>query len=174
MPATRKPRIGATIDGLSTFSTTPSQSTTFVPPPSAIAAPPIPPTSACELDEGRPSPHVTRFQTIAPTRPAVTIGSVNAPGSMIFEPIVAATLIETNAPRKLSAPASTTARRGEIERVATAVAIAFAASWNPFVKSNARATAMTRISVSTGAETRGRTRAPRRRDHNHSFTKTHL
>ena len=46
-----------------------------------------------------------------------------------------------NAPTKFSVAASMTANRGDIARVATAVAIAFAVSWKPFVKSNASAVA---------------------------------
>jgi hypothetical protein len=60
---------------------------------------------------------------------------------------VAATLSETKAPAKLSSAAPTTARRGEIARVDTLVAIAFAASWKPFVKSKNKATPMTVMSV---------------------------
>jgi hypothetical protein len=57
--------------------------------------------------------------------------------------IVAATAIETNAPRKLSTAALATATRGLRARVETLVAMEFAVSWNPFVKSKKRATATT-------------------------------
>src|SRR5206468_3593623 len=37
-------------------------------PALAIPPPTRPPINACELEDGIPSPHVIRFQTIAPTR----------------------------------------------------------------------------------------------------------
>ena len=49
--------------------------------------------------------------------------------------IVAATATEMNAPTKLRIDASPTATRGGSARVAIVVAIAFAVSWKPFVKS---------------------------------------
>src|SRR5947207_5598312 len=48
-----------------------------------------------------------------------------------------------NAPAKFRAAERSTAKRGDIARVETDVAIAFAVSWNPFVKSNASAVATT-------------------------------
>ena len=84
---------------------------------------------------------------IAPTRPARTTFSVIASASTIPDAIVAATLSETNAPTTLSTAALTTAARGERARVETLVAIEFAVSWNPFVKSKKSATTTTATSV---------------------------
>ena len=63
--------------------------------------------------------------------------------------IVAATLIERNAPTKFRVAAIPTAIRGGKARVAIVVAIAFAVSWNPFVKSKPTAvtTTITRSAV---------------------------
>ena len=61
--------------------------------------------------------------------------------------IVAATANDTNAPAKLRIAASRTAVRGVSARVETLVAIAFAVSWKPFVKSKKRATATTATRV---------------------------
>ena len=61
--------------------------------------------------------------------------------------IVAATFSETNAPRKFSTAALSTAARGDSARVETLVAIEFAVSWKPFVKSKKSATATTATSV---------------------------
>ena len=56
-----------------------------MPPPSS------PPISACELDEGMPSPQVIRFQTMAPTSAAkITVASTML-GSMMPVPMVLAT-----------------------------------------------------------------------------------
>jgi hypothetical protein len=90
---------------------------------------------------------VIRFQVIAPTSPARTISSVIASESTSPLAIVAATLKETKAPAKLSTADMSTASRGESARVETLVAIEFAVSWKPFVKSKKRATATTATSV---------------------------
>ncbi len=45
--------------------------------------------------------------------------------------------------------ASVTAGRGRAARVATSVAIAFAASWKPFVSAKAKAIAMARMNAAT-------------------------
>jgi hypothetical protein len=58
-------------------------------------------------------------------------------------PTVAATSSEMNAPTKLRIAANPTATRGGIARVEIDVATTFAVSWNPLVKSNASAVAMT-------------------------------
>src|SRR4051794_25474646 len=133
---------GATAAGKSTFSTIPSTLTTSG--PSATNAAPIsPPISACDEDDGRPAHHVARFHAIAPTRPANTTVVVIAPGSTMPEPMVAATFSEMNAPAKFRTDESATAKRGDIARVETDVAIALAVSWKPFVKSNASAVTTT-------------------------------
>ena len=61
--------------------------------------------------------------------------------------IVAATLKETKAPAKLRTADMSTASRGERARVETVVAIEFAVSWKPFVKSKKSATTTTATSV---------------------------
>ena len=69
---------------------------------------------------------------------------------------VAATSKETNAPATLRIAAVRTASRGERARVETLVAIEFAVSWKPFVKSkkSAVATTATRVrSSKTGTYT---------------------
>src|SRR4051794_21909385 len=137
-PATTSARTGATRAGITTFSSRPSNCTPSV-PTAANVAPTMPPMSACELEDGRPKYHVARFQAIAPIRPANTICGVTTSASTMPEAIVAATASERNAPTKFRAAAIVTAERGPIARVEIEVATAFAVSWNPFVKSNARA-----------------------------------
>ena len=84
---------------------------------------------------------------MAPISAACTIASPSTP--LITElgtiplAIVAATLIEMNAPTKLSVPDMTTATLGFSAPVAIDVAIALAVSWKPLVKSNATATTIT-------------------------------
>ena len=73
-------------------------------------------------DVGGPRHQVTRFHVIAPTSPARIASRVIAPGSMMPLPIVFATFSDRYAPTKLRVPAAITARRGEIDRVATDVA----------------------------------------------------
>ncbi len=144
--ANATPRNGATSDGISTLSLIPSQFTTPQ-PEAAIAEPIIPPISAWLELEGSPMSHVTRFQVIAPTRPAITTSSVIASWSTMPFAIVAATATETNAPAKLRTAALKTATRGLSARVETLVAIELAVSWKPFVKSknSAMATTATRV-----------------------------
>lgn len=60
-------------------------------------------------------------------------------------PIVFATLSLTSAPRKLSPAPSISAENGVSTRVQTAVAIALAASFQPLLRLNSSAPAMTRI-----------------------------
>ncbi len=109
----------------------------------------MPPISAwLELD-GMPRYQVMRFQVIAPTSPASTTSSVITSASTMPFATVAATSSETNAPAKLRTAAIATATRGVSARVETVVAIEFAVSWNPFVKSKNSATATTAISVSS-------------------------
>ena len=63
--------------------------------------------------------------------------------------IVAATLIEMNAPAKLRHAEMTTATFGFSAPVAIEVAIALAVSWNPFVKSNENPAITTRMRMSS-------------------------
>ncbi len=78
----------------------PSPNTALV-PTAAIVAPTTPPISACELDEGKPKYQVTRFQAIAPIRPAKITEVVIAPASTTSLATVAATSSEMKAPAKL-------------------------------------------------------------------------
>src|SRR3954447_5615765 len=125
-----------------TFSTSPEAITAWA-PAAANAEPTTPPISACEDDDGSPKYHVSRFQKMAPIRPAKTIGSVMTSALTMPLAIVAATASERNAPTKLSTEDRPTATRGDIARVEIEVATAFAVSWNPLVKSNASAVATT-------------------------------
>jgi len=54
--------------------------------------------------------------------------------------VLATAVVNTNAATKLKNAAQATAKRGESTRVETTVAMEFAASWNPLMKSNASAT----------------------------------
>src|SRR5690606_10815753 len=67
----------------------------------ASAAPQRPPTSAWLDDEGNPSHHVNRFQTIAPINAASTVAMVIASASTRPLPIVLATAVPHNAPMRL-------------------------------------------------------------------------
>ena len=148
MKAIATPRNGATSDGMRTLSLIPLQFTTSH-PEAKIADPIIPPINAwLELD-GRPKNHVTRFQVIAPTSPASTMLSVIASWSTIPVAMVAATSNETNAPAKLRTAAIATAALGLRARVETLVAMEFAVSWKPFVKSKKSATTTTATSVTS-------------------------
>ena len=140
------PANGAISDGFSTFCQMPAHSTTLQ-PCAMIAEPMTPPISAWLELEGNPRYHVTRFQVIAPTRPARRMSRVITSGSTIPLAMVAATLKEMNAPTKLRMAAMATAARGESARVETLVAIELAVSWKPFVKSKNNATATTARSV---------------------------
>jgi hypothetical protein len=142
------PATGATSEGISTFSVIPPHCTASV-PDAMRAAPPMPPTSAwLELD-GRPTNQVSRFHVIAPTRPARMMSSVIASATTMPVATVAATLMEANAPAKFSTAAVRTPMRGEIARVDTDVAIEFAVSWKPFVKSKNRATTTSATSANS-------------------------
>src|SRR3954447_1011112 len=141
-PAAASASTGATSAGTMTFSTSPLQSTAEA-PWEAIVAPTIPPIKACEDEDGRPNHQVARFQAIAPIRPANTVSSVIVPASTMPLAIVAATSSDRKAPTKFSVAVIATATRGVIARVDTDVAIAFAVSWKPLVKSKAIAVATT-------------------------------
>src|SRR5436309_13907896 len=131
-------------------------------PAGSAAAPMMPPMSAWLLDVGRPHSHVIRSHTIAPTTPPMMMaiewrnaawlrGRALTPRtfvSMIPLPIVSAmAFVMKTIPTKLPAAAMATAFVGVRTFVATIVAIAFAASWNPLKKSNEKTTriATTRI-----------------------------
>src|SRR3954468_2960968 len=124
-PAASIASTGATRAGIATFCTRPDQITT---PPDASVEPTIPPISACDEEDGRPNHQVRRFQAIAPTSPANTVNSVTEPVSTIPAAIVAATASDRNAPTKFRLADMATAMRGDIARVETDVAMAFAVS----------------------------------------------
>ena len=104
----------------------------------------IPPISAWLELEGRPRYHVIRFQVIAPTRPGeddverdrVRVDEAARDRRRDREGDERAGEVQDAAER--------TASRGESARVETLVAIEFAVSWKPFVKSKKSATATTR------------------------------
>ncbi len=72
-----KANSGEAIIGIRTLVCTVDQSTVV---PDATAAPTRPPIRAWEDDEGSPKYQVTRFQLIAPSRPAITITRPCDPG----------------------------------------------------------------------------------------------
>ena len=112
-------------------------------PALAMAAPAYPPIRACEDDDGNPAYHVIRFQLMAPSRLARTTVASTTPMSTSSFPIGLATAVpNTNTAMKLKQPAQTTAAVGDSTRVETTVAIEFAASWNPLLKSKISATRM--------------------------------
>src|SRR6478735_7475907 len=77
---------------------------------------------------------------MAPTRAPNTTCTSTMPGCTMPLPIVAATLRwKTKIATRLKKAANTTAWPGLSTRVETTVAIEFAASWKPFMKSNASA-----------------------------------
>src|SRR5713101_2134160 len=124
-------------------------------PTARTVEPMMPPISAWLLDVGRPHSHVTRSHKIAPTTPPMMMaiewknaaslsGRAFTPRtfvSMIPLPIVSAiAFVMKTIPTKLPAAAMATAFVGVRTFVATIVAIAFAASWNPLKKSNKKTT----------------------------------
>src|SRR5690348_16449917 len=119
------------------------------PPAAASMAPITPPISACDELDGIPRNQVSRFHTIAPVRPAATTVSVTSLVSTRPLAIVAATARDRNAPTRLSTPDRATAIRGRSAPVAIVVAIALPVSWNPLVKSKARAVITTRASITS-------------------------
>ena len=117
----------------------------------------MPPIRACEEDDGSPNHQVPRFQTIAPTNPPNTTVGVIASALTIPSATVAATLSEMNAPTKFRIAAIVTATRGLSAPVAIVVAIAFAVSWKPFVKSNPSAVTTTSARMMSDASMTRRT-----------------
>src|SRR5512140_1199048 len=102
-------------------------------PALATPAPNSPPISACDDDDGMPSAHVTRFQTMAPTRAAKITCASTIAGSMMPVPMVWATCSpKTMKATKLKKAAQNTAYCGRNTRVETMVAIELAASCKPF------------------------------------------
>ena len=142
-------------------------------------APTIPPASACDDEEGSPHFQVRRFQTMAPKSAAKITDSTSdepCPRSrskwMMPLPIVFATWSSPPqkagaAAAKLKKAAQATALTGVRTRVDTTVAIEFAASWKPLMKSKMSATAMRPMtearSMCGGRAGATRARAPRPR-----------
>src|SRR5918998_374425 len=114
---------GAVSAGTSTLDTTPDQMTPDV-PTAASTEPITPPTSACDELDGKPHSHVSRFQTMPPTRPANTTSRLMTSASTSPLAIVAATASDRNAPTMLRAADRRTAVLGLRARVAMDVAIA--------------------------------------------------
>src|ERR687888_86657 len=133
---------GAASAGMTTLCAIPCQRTPFDPDWTS-AAPTRPPIRACDELDGRPNHHVRRFQAIAPTRAAISVCCVARFASMRPLATFFATAVVTKAPARLATAAISTAARGVTARVPTEVAIAFAVSWKPFVKSKPSATTMT-------------------------------
>src|SRR5467141_410251 len=110
-----------------------------------------PPTRAWDELVGNPNHHVMTSQEMAPVRTASSSQAVTIFGSIVPFPIVEATLTpKTKAATKLKNAAQSTATRGVRTLVETTVATELAASWNPFMKSNPRATTTTRTTISNG------------------------
>src|SRR3954469_23430377 len=106
-------------------------------------APTSPPMRAWEELEGIAKYQVTKFQVTAAIKAARTTDWVTAPGSTMPLPRVAATSVEMSAPNTFATAAIARATVGLSARVEMDVAIAFAESWKPFVKSKRSAVAMT-------------------------------
>src|SRR5216684_5354525 len=106
-------------------------------PAEAIAAPPYPPINAWDELVGSPRDNVSKFQRIAPNRPASTTCSLIKLMRTKPWPIVFATAVpNTNAAMKFQNAAQTTAHNGVRTRVETTVAIEFAASCEPLENAN--------------------------------------
>ena len=146
--AIAKPRHGATSDGMSDLVPDPVP-VDDVEPVAAIAEPAIPPISAwLELD-GSPRNQVIRFQRDrADEARRGRRSSVIASGSTIPFAIVAATCERDERAGEVEDRRDRRPRRAGVSaRVETLVAIEFAVSWKPFVKSKKSATATTATSV---------------------------
>ena len=90
-----------------------------------------------------PKYQVMRFQAIAPRRPPSTTSELTTVMSIRPEPIVLATAVPNrNAATKLKKAAQKTACNGDSTRVDTTVAIEFAESCIPLMKSKTRAIPM--------------------------------
>ena len=119
-------------------------------------APTRPPTRAWDDDEGMPKYQVPRFQTMAPRRPQSRMeGSTGAtPSRTTNLPMVLATAVPEQRPKKLEDAHHHHGRAGVMAREAITVATMLAASWKPLVGSKRRTT--TTVAVAS------RTRCPRK------------
>lgn len=118
--------------------------TTELQPELATAAPTSPPTRVCDELDGSPSHHVIRFQVIAATKAeAITVRFITS-GFITPFPIVVATFgSKIRKAMKLKNAAIDTAATGERTFVETTVAIEFAESWNPLMKSKIKTSPIT-------------------------------
>src|ERR1700682_864838 len=97
---------------------------------------------ACEEEDGIPTYQVMRFHAIAPINTPSTTVALTTVTSTSPAPIVLATAVpKTKAATKLKKAAQKTAMSGVSTRVDTTVAIEFAESCMPLMKSNTSATA---------------------------------
>src|SRR5512135_3731416 len=117
-------------------------------PPWAMAAPAMPPKSACDELTGSPIKIVMMFHRIADRRAEMMTRSVTAVGSTMPVPTVFATAVLKKAPMMFIAAASTTACMGDMTLVETTVAMALAQSCHPFAMSKKTARMMMKISIS--------------------------
>ena len=142
----RKPNRGAN----ASTPITPSTPTGLIPsnppqftepvPPSAIAAPTNPPSSAWPELDGRARHQVIAFHATAPVSAAPITNTTSSMGTVTIPAIVSATAFpRMSGPITLPKAASTIAGPGRAARVATSVAIALAASCKPLVNANASA-----------------------------------
>ena len=109
-----------------------------------IAAPANPPISVWEEDDGIPSYHVARFQIMAATIPEKMIGRVINSSKTTLDTVLAIPnspmmYLAIKKATKLKDAAHNTALKGVSTLVETIVAIELAASWNPLIKSNIKA-----------------------------------
>src|SRR3954468_9440804 len=117
------------------------------PPACASAAPINPPINVCEELDGIPNHHVSKFHAMAATSPAQMTCRLMKCSSTDFEivfPILNSPIIyfETKKAAKLKSAAQSTAWKGVSTLVETMVAIEFAASWKPLMKSKISASTM--------------------------------
>src|SRR5579859_8278685 len=98
-------------------------------PPLAMPAPAMPPISACELEEGKPSHQVNRFQAMAPiSADSTTNGSITEASTMPVPMVLATDNPKNRKAMKLNVAAQATASFGDSTRVETIVAMELAAS----------------------------------------------
>ena len=115
-------------------------STSLPAPALATAAPTMPPISACEELDGMPYHQVSRFQLMAPiSAPKTTYWSTTSASTMPLPTVAATFSWNTKIATTLKNAAKSTAVCGLSTPVETTVAIEFAASWKPFMKSKTSA-----------------------------------
>ena len=142
----RKPSSGEMTMKATVFQMPPATSASG--PALATTAPAMPPISACDELDGMPHHQVMAFQAMAPMRAPNTTWWSTMPGSTMPLPMVAATLSWKKAiARTLKKAANSTACCGLSTPVDTTVAMEFAASWKPFMKSNTSASTTSRATT---------------------------